>query len=84
MALVAAGLPAENAQAWVLRCPQMRRNASSVLAARLVAAHAQVSAQPGVRLSAVGPGFGRDVPVQHHPADPARNRLAYVAPRNVP
>ena len=35
LALVAAGLPAENAQAWVPRCPQMRRNALSALAAAL-------------------------------------------------
>ena len=75
LALVAAGLPAENAQAWVLRCPQMRRNAPSALAAALSLRHAQVGAQPGVRPPAVGPGLGRDVPVQHHPADPAREQV---------
>jgi hypothetical protein len=35
LTLVAAGLPAENAQAWVLRCRQIRRNAPSALAAAL-------------------------------------------------
>jgi hypothetical protein len=35
LAVVAAGLPAENAQAWVLRCPQIRRNAASALTAAL-------------------------------------------------
>ena len=81
MAVVAAGLPAENAHCWVLRCPQMLRKAVRVLATHVVLP---------IRIERLRLAFGRP-PLDQAvgamfpsstilPAWPG-NRLAYVAPR---
>src|SRR2546430_7513286 len=84
LACVAAGLPAENAQSRLLRCPQMRKNAASALATSVVLP---------MRIDRLSLGLGRPLLVQALGARlpsstilPARSgkRLAYVGPKNVP
>ncbi len=72
LALVAAGLPAENAQSWVLRWPQMRRNAASALAAPV---------SLPMRRNTLSRGFGRPPLVQAVPSRRARPGLKKITPR---